>query len=187
MPTQQRITEEQLRKFAPSASPNIIPTVVKWFNEFADQYCVNSPQRIAAFFAQLIHESGSFKYVREIASGEAYEGRKDLGNVYPGDGKRYKGRGYIQITGRSNYAALSKDIFQDSKILLDTPDLLATPKYAMLSAFWYWDKRALNDLADKAWLQTITKKINGGLNGWADRLKHYNRICDVLNLPHWKP
>lgn len=182
----QRITEEELRKFAPNASATIIPTVAKWFNEFADQYCVNSPQRIAAFFAQLIHESGSFKYTREIASGEAYEGRKSLGNVYPGDGKRYKGRGYIQITGRSNYAAVSKYLFNDVNVLLHNPDLLATPKYAMLASFWYWEKHKLNELADKGWMQTITKRINGGMNGWADRLKHYNRICDVVGIPHWK-
>lgn len=176
------ITEEDLKKFGVTAK--LIPIIVKWFNEYADKYCVNSPQRIAAFFAQVMHESCNFKYTREIASGAAYEGKKDLGNIYPGDGKKYKGHGYIQVTGRSNHAAISRDTGID---FLNNPELLTTPQYAMLSAFWFWDTRKLNELADKAWLKTITKKINGGLNGWAERLAYYNRICDVLSLPHWKP
>lgn len=180
------ITEQQLKQFAPNTKTELIPIVTKWFNEFSELYKVNTPLRIAAFFSQVIHESGSFKYTREIASGAAYENRKDLGNIHAGDGIKFKGRGFIQITGRSNYAELSKNILGNVNTLQDNPELLATPKYAMLSAFWFWDKRGLNKYADQAYLKTITKKINGGLNGWEDRLKNYNRICDVLNLPHWK-
>lgn len=181
------LTEDELKYIAPLTPCNLFPVVTKWFNEFADRFEVNTPLRQAAFFSQVIHESGSFKYTREIASGARYEGRKDLGNIYIGDGVKYKGRGYIQITGRNNYLEVSKALFGDGQILLKTPDLLASPKYAMQSAFWYWDTRGLNVFADKAWMQTITKRINGGLNGWDERLKNYNRICDLLHLPHWKP
>jgi putative chitinase len=179
------ITEQQLNQFAPSASKASIPLVVSSFNEFSDKYQVNTGLRIAAFFSQVIHESGSFKYTKEIASGSAYEGRKDLGNIVPGDGVKFKGRGLIQITGRLNYGALSKSICGDDHTLLNNPELLETYPYAMESAFWFWDTRKLNPLADISYLKTITKRINGGLNGWAERLTNYDRICDVLGLPHW--
>lgn len=178
------ISENELKIFSPATPETLLPVVVKWFNEYSDKYEVNTSIRIASFMAQLIHESNSFKATREYASGYAYEGRKDLGNIFPGDGKRYKGRGYIQITGRSNYMAISKFIFKDDT-LVGNPDLLAEPQYAMLSAFWFWDTRGLNKLADINYLKTITKRINGGLNGWEDRLRNYNRICDYYNLPHW--
>lgn len=178
------MTEQELKIFSPNTPDNLIPVVVKWFNQYASKYEVNTPIRIAAFIAQLIHESNAFKAVREYASGSAYEGREDLGNVFPGDGKKYKGRGYIQITGRNNYAAVSRFIFGDLT-LIDNPELLATPQYAMLSAFWFWHSRNLNALADINYLKTVTRRINGGLNGLEDRLKNYNRICDYYHLPHW--
>lgn len=178
------MTEQELKIFSPHTPDELIPVVTNWFNKYADQFAINTPIRIAAFFAELILESNSFKAVREYASGSAYEGRKDLGNIYPGDGKRYKGRGYIQITGRNNYSSLSKYIFKDNT-LVNNPDLLATPQYAMLSAFWFWDSRKLNALADINYLKTVTKRINGGLNNWDERLANYNRICDYYNLPHW--
>ncbi len=139
------ITEDQLKKISPNTPVNLTPVVTQWFNEYADKYLVNTPLRIAAFFSQVIHESGAFRYVHEIATGEAYEGRADLGNVHMGDGKRFKGRGYIQITGRNNYAAISKDLFGDVNTLLNNPDQLATPQYAMLSSFWFWNLKGLNN------------------------------------------
>jgi putative chitinase len=194
------ITEEQIKLFAPAAQASLIPIVTKWFNNYADEYEVNTPARIAAFFAQVIHESGSFKYTREIASGSAYEFRADLGNLHAGDGKKFKGRGYIQITGRNNYNAISKDLFSDNR-LIDNPDLLATPQYAMLSAFWYWSKHDLNKYADMkvddkihtkhhgyvSPFEFITLIINGGFNGLQERVHNYNRICILLDLPTWKP
>jgi putative chitinase len=178
------MTDQELKIFSPHTPDSLIPVVVRWFNEYADKYEINTSIRIAAFLAQLIHESNSFKTTREYASGSAYEGRKDLGNIFPGDGKRFKGRGYIQITGRNNYSDVSIFIFSDRR-LLENPDLLATPHYAMLSAFWFWHSRNLNALADINYLKTITRRINGGLNGWEDRLRNYNRICDYYHLPHW--
>lgn len=176
------VTDQQLIKWAP-ASINVAGIVVTWFDIYADKYEVNTPLRIAAFFAQTIHESGSFKYTREIASGKAYEGRKDLGNIFPGDGMKFKGRGYLQISGRVNYASLSKYLFNDENVLLKTPDLIATPEYAMRASLWFWNKHGLNEYADKQWMETITKRINGGLNGFADRVHYYNIICQDLGLP----
>jgi putative chitinase len=179
------ITQQQLITWAPN-SKNVAAVVAKWFNEYADQYQVNTPLRIAAFLAQVIHESGSFKYLRELASGKAYEGRKDLGNDFQGDGAKYKGRGYIQITGRSNYAALSKDFFGDDR-LIHNPELLATPQYGMQSAFWFWERKDLNALADTQSFKPITRRINGGVNGFEDRIHFYNIICKDLGLQEYVP
>lgn len=180
------ITAPLLIKVAPR-SIKVSEIVTDWFNKYACKYEVTSPKRVAAFLAQTIVESASFTATREYASGSAYEGRKDLGNVFTGDGKRFKGRGYIQITGRNNYAAVSKYIFGDDT-LLKNPDLLSTPQYAMLSAFWFWKDRGLNELADKQFFLTISIRINGknkdGLpNGWEDRVYFYNRFCKEFGLP----
>jgi putative chitinase len=145
-----------------------------------DKYFIVTPARIAAFLAQLAHESGSFRYVREIASGTAYEGRKDLGNVNPGDGVKFKGRGLIQLTGRSNYEAFKKQFGVD---VVANPVLVEQPYYATLAAGWFWDKKKLNALADlgtEAGFKSITKKINGGLNGYEDRLMHWARCRSAL-------
>lgn len=136
-----------------------------------------TPLRIAAFCASIIHESGSFRYVREIASGKAYEGRKNLGNIYPGDGVKFKGRGLIQITGRSNYALCGKALAVD---LLEHPILLESTLFATQSAVWFWNLHGLNGYADKDDFRRITKIINGGYNGWEDRFSNYNRIKKLL-------
>lgn len=149
--------------------------------------------RAAAFIAQIGHESGAFHYVQEIASGRAYEGRKDLGNTQKGDGVRFKGRGLIQITGRANYQQLDHD-FQLDGALLNNPALLETSHYAVRSAVWYWSNRGLNEIADHSeewttwWkgqqynkFQWITIKINGGLNGYTDRLRYYEQARKTLN------
>lgn len=170
------ITESQIIKFAP-ASKKVAAIVAKWFNHYNNGFQVNTPLRIAAFLAQTAHESSSFTRVREIASGQAYEGRKVLGNIYPGDGRIFKGRGYIQITGRANYTALSKYLYNDERLTRD-PEVIATPQYAMLSAFWYWQVHRLNGFADRQQMETITKRINGGLNGLEERMSFYKKICE---------
>jgi len=142
-----------------------------------EEFEINTPERQAAFLAQIAHESGSLLYVRELATGGAYEGRRDLGNLEPGDGVRYKGRGLIQITGRANYnecgAALDCDLIAD-------PALLETPALAARSAAWFWKSRGLNELADAGDFDKITRRINGGTNGMADRLQHWERAKAVL-------
>lgn len=122
--------------------------------------------RLAHFIGQVAHESGGFLYMQEIASGAAYEGRKDLGNVRPGDGRRYKGRGPLQLTGRANYRKFGAILDLD---LEDDPDQAADPAVGILIAALYWSLHDLNTFADKDDLRTITKKINGGYNGLDDR------------------
>jgi putative chitinase len=126
-----------------------------------------------AFLAQLLHESGEFKYVKELASGKEYEGRKDLGNIYEGDGVRFKGRGLIQITGRANYEKLGTQMLGDSERFIVKPELLEVPEYAAKSACWFWKSRGLNSVKD---FRLITKYINGGYNGLADRVKYFDRL-----------
>lgn len=148
-------------------------------------YGIDTLDRLAAFLAQIGHESGGLRYVREIASGEAYEGRKDLGNTEPGDGQRYRGRGLIQTTGRDNYRRVRDRLQARLDAAPDfeaTPEALEMPKWAAWSAADYWDMRGLNALADRGDFEAITRKINGGLNGQADRLKRWEKAKAVLTL-----
>ncbi len=144
---------------------------------------INTPARALAFLAQIGHESGGLKYNEEIASGSAYEGRKDLGNTQPGDGKRFKGRGFIQITGRANYTKVSEAMKTD---FVANPELLSQPPWAAMASAWWWWNRGLNKDADEmdpskpisdpnnqAVFKRITKKINGGYNGISDRIERW--------------
>lgn len=134
---------------------------------------MDSELRLAHFMAQLVHESGSFRYMEEIASGSAYEGRADLGNTQTGDGVRFKGRGPIQITGRDNYRKFGRKIGIDIE---NHPEIAAIPSIGLHLALEYWADRKLNALADADDVVTITRKINGGQNGLADRKSHLTRI-----------
>ena len=133
--------------------------------------------REAAFLAQIAHESGELRYVEELATGEAYEGRDDLGNLYAGDGVRYKGRGLIQLTGRHNYEECGEALGLD---LIACPELLEEPANACRSAAWFWKKHGCNELADSPDFLKITKVINGGTNGWHDRMKYYQRALNII-------
>lgn len=179
------ITEEQLIKIMPHARKR----AALWLeplNAAMAEYGIDTDRRIAAFLSQVAHESGELRYVRELASGEAYDtGRlaARLGNTTAadGDGQRYKGRGLLQITGRHNYRQCSIALFGDSQILLDEPELLEEPNNAARSAAWYWWVRGLNVTADcPNSYQTITRVINGGLNGYADRVAYFERAKQVL-------
>lgn len=130
---------------------------------------ISTPLRMAHFMAQLAHESGGFRFMEEIASGQAYEGRKDLGNTQPGDGRRYKGRGPIQCTGRANYRKYGQKLGID---LEAHPEIVAHPSVGMIVACLYWDEHDINAAADLDDVEKVTRKINGGLNGLADRKKH---------------
>jgi len=140
-------------------------------------YGIMSPLRLAHFMAQLVHESGSFRYMEEIASGAAYEGRADLGNTQPGDGKRFKGRGPIQITGRANYRRFGRLIGIDIE---SAPEIAAHPSVGLHLALAYWRDRGLNAIADADDVTTITKRINGGLTGFEDRKMHLAKIKSWL-------
>lgn len=143
-------------------------------NKYLYEYGVmQSGLRLAHFMAQLCHESGSFRYMEEIASGAAYEGRKDLGNTQPGDGVLFKGRGPIQLTGRANYRKYGRLI----GINLETrPDLAANPSIGLHTALEYWKQNGLNALADADDVLSITKRINGGTNGLSDRKAHLAKL-----------
>ena len=127
---------------------------------------INNDLRCAHFLAQICHESDGFSTTVEYASGQAYEGRTDLGNANPGDGARYKGRGLIQLTGRANYAQYGKLL---GLKLIDNPELAADPATSLLIACKFWNLNVLNLSADRDDLEKITRRINGGLNGLADR------------------
>lgn len=174
------MTIDQLQYIMPQASKGIIETYLPHLNIFMPKYGIDNTKRQAAFIAQLAHESGQFRYVRELASGKAYEGRKDLGNVHIGDGVKYKGRGLIQITGRSNYNLCSIALTGKSETLLDNPELLTAPCYAVESACWFWAVKLLNEYADKDNFESITKRINGGLAGYQDRIKYWEAAKKIL-------
>ncbi|MBL3752380.1 M15 family metallopeptidase [Mycobacteroides abscessus] len=143
--------------------------------------CTNV-NRIAMWLAQIGHESAGFNATEEYASGAAYEGRADLGNTQPGDGVRFKGRSWIQITGRNNYTAFSrwcsgKGLVLSPTEFVDNPKRLAELRWAGIGAAWYWTvaRPDINALSDRQDLETVTRRINGGTNGLADRRDRYNR------------
>lgn len=140
---------------------------------FPDYGIMEGALRLSHFMAQLCHESGSFRYMEELASGQAYEGRADLGNTQPGDGKRFKGRGPIQVTGRANYRRYGRKIGID---LEGAPEIAANPSIGLHLALEYWRANGLNTFADADNVLAITKAINGGTNGLDDRKAHLAKI-----------
>lgn len=169
------ITKEIIIGIMPNA--HNLDVILPFFIDSCKHYEINTSARENAFLAQVAHESGEFRYLKEIASGSAYEGRVDLGNTEQGDGIKYKGRGLIQITGRANYQLISNDFSVD---FIGSPELLETPEYATRSAGWFWDRKKLNRLADIGDFVTITKRINGGTNGLIDREMYWNK-AKIIN------
>lgn len=162
------ITLDQLKIAIPNSSASKRQKYLQYFNETIIEFGISTAMRIAHFLAQIAWESGSLNYTEEIASGKAYENRKDLGNNKEGDGVRFKGRGLIQITGRANYRqylefALGRKLEESEK--KDEIDqykyLLSEPKDAVRSAGWFWKNHKLNQLADNDEFTKITKIING--------------------------
>ena len=174
------ITSQQLLQILPNAGQSA-GVFVSALNAAMNHYQIVGTKRVAAFIAQIGHESGQLKYVREIwgptAAQARYEGRADLGNTVAGDGSKYRGRGLIQITGRSNYAECGEALDLD---LVNHPELLEKPQHACMSAAWFWASRGLNTLADAGSFSKITSRINGGQNGAADRQALYAKALKVL-------
>jgi putative chitinase len=178
------VSAEQLAKIYERPA-KVFVDLVEHLNSALYEFEINTPRRIAAFLAQVGHESGRFRYLEEIADGSAYEGREDLGNKKPGDGKKYKGRGVIQLTGFANYFAAGRDLDLD---LVNNPRRAADPDVAFMIAGWFWKSRDLNLLADLASVtneglavfRKVTSRINGGQNGAADREALYARAWVVL-------
>mgnify|MGYP001309684552 CR=1 FL=1 len=208
------ITVEQFKKLYPNAKDHA--GLVAAMSELFPKYEINTNQRIAAFIAQCGHESGGWtvfsenlnysaksldavfpKYFKNAGRNAAeyakqpekianviYAGR--MGNVNPGDGYKYRGRGPIQLTGKDNYTNFSKSMGVD---VVNNPDIVSTDKRtALLSAIWFWNKAGLNSLADKNDIKTMTKKINGGYIGLEDRIKHWEDAMKLLgSTPASKP
>lgn len=178
-----KITADNIRALSKSASQLIVAGIVDNQQAIYDGG-IDTPLRLCHFMAQLAHESAHFHTTREYASGAAYEGRKDLGNTRPGDGKRYRGRGLIQTTGRTNYRKATIAI---RKLHSGAPDFEADPvqlekfPWALLSAITYWQSRPLNAAADKDDVVRVTKLINGGTNGLADRKQYLARAKAIWN------
>jgi putative chitinase len=181
----------------------------KWFEplqETFEKYQINTPKRQACFIGQCMHESGGFKFLKEnlnysakalmatwpsrfpdMDTAEKYERQPEkiankvysgrMGNTEDGDGAKYIGRGLIQLTGKDNYKAFGEAIGED---LVANPQLVEQPRYAALSAGWFWNKRGLNALADAMDIDTLTKRINGGNIGIQDRIAKINKALDVL-------
>jgi putative chitinase len=158
-------------------------------NDALKLFDINTPRRMAEFLPQIAHESGRLQFVRELwgptDAQRRYEGRKDLGNTEPGDGFRYRGRGLIQTTGRTNYQQARDGLRRFLPGVPDfeaVPDLLQAPKWAAYSAGLFWASRRLNELADKGDFIGITKRINGGTNGLSDRKKLRAAAMEALGV-----
>lgn len=146
-----------------------------------DEFEINTPQRQASFLAQIGHESGGLHWLVELwgptHAQVRYEGRADLGNTEPGDGYKFRGRGLIQTTGRANYQSTGDALGID---LINEPEHLGEPEFAARSAAWFWKNRGLNELADAGDFVRITKRINGGTNGMAERLALFSAATVAL-------
>ncbi len=172
------MTPYQLRKIIPYAG-NRAELFAAPLTKVMEEYEINTPARQAAFIAQVAHESGSLRYTEEIASGAAYEGRSDLGNIEPGDGIKNKGHGLIQLTGRANHEAYAA---YKGMTMEKVYDYLQTTEGAADVSGWFWKTRNLNELADVGNFIAITKRINGGTNGLADRQQFWERAKGVLQF-----
>lgn len=144
-----------------------------------DEFGIITTVQQAAFLSQVGHESGGLRYTVEIwgptPAQARYEGRGDLGNTHPGDGSRFRGRGLLQTTGRYNYQKTGAALGVD---LITSPELLGQPALAARSAGWYWQTHGLNAIADDC--AACTRKINGGMNGYAERLALFEAAKGVL-------
>ena len=183
------VTDQQLLNIFPHARSQA-GVFISALNTAMSHRNINTPKRIAAFLAQVGHESGQLQYVHELGSTQ-YLSKYDTGTLAArlgntpepdGDGQKYRGRGLIQITGRNNYRQCSLGLFGDER-LLSLPELLEQPPWAAESAAWFWEQNGLNELADRDQFNSITRRINGGLNGLQDRLELWARARAVLCQP----
>jgi len=173
------ISTTQLRTIMRTLTEDRAATWISPINDAQVAFGIDQTKaRQAAFLAQVAEESGELRYVREIASGAAYEGRADLGNTQPGDGIKFPGRGLLEVTGRANYQACSLAVYGDLR-LLDTPELLEQPWGAAQGGAWFWQTNDLNNLADAGNFERITLKINGSVTAPAT---HFDRRVAYLKL-----
>lgn len=183
------VTQQLLETIMPNARSQA-GVFISALNTAMLRFSINTPKRAAAFLAQVGHESGQLHYVRELGS-DQYLSKYDTGTLaarlgntpaLDGDGQKYRGRGLIQITGRDNYLQCSLGLFGDDRLVF-VPQLLEQPQWAAESAAWFWQQNGLNELADRDQFNSITRRINGGLNGLQDRLQLWARARAVLCQP----
>lgn len=176
------VTEAELRQVMPRLSPAKLAAYLPHLQQAMREFKIAGRLREAAFLAQLAHESGEFRWVEEIwgptPAQRRYEDRADLGNTQAGDGKRFRGRGFIQLTGRANYRKYGRLLGLD---LEGHPELAATPEVGFRVAALYWHTHGLNALADRQEFVTITRRINGGTNGLPDRQRYYRKALAILS------
>lgn len=178
------ITEQQLRQLMPNAGARLAPHLPH-INPAIDWARIVTPPDLAAFLAHLAHESGEYRYMREIADGSDYEGRTDLGNIHPGDGRRYPGRGAIQVTGREAARQAGQAFGVDFE---EHPEKMELPEWATRVSVWYWTryKPWLQPAAKAGWFHVTQKIVNGGENGWDRRLEYYHRARLMFSLPRYR-
>jgi predicted chitinase len=176
--TSQLVNKSQLARIWNCNESLIEDSEVTELNRCLRRFDITTPNRIRHFLAQISHESGGGRYKKELATGDDYEGRRDLGNTQPGDGRKYKGAGYIQLTGRANYQAFANFI-KDPKVM-NGVDYVAE-NYPFTSAGFWWSNNKMNQLCDKnPTVEQVTLRVNGGYNGLADRKMYYNRCLNVI-------
>lgn len=176
------LTIVQLHSICKHAPVKTLETMLPHLNSAMDEAGITTKLRQASFLGQVLHESAEFMYLKELASGVEYEGRHDLGNTESGDGVRYKGRGLIQVTGRSNYTRCGDALGVD---LVNHPELAESPEMACRVSTWFWTEHELNKLADESNNLRITKIVNGGTSDDAPtyflrRMDYYKRAIAVL-------
>lgn len=181
-----RITQQQLRRAVPELYSKRLDEFVASLNMYAVHFEICTPLRMAHYLAQVFHESGNLRYVEEIASGAAYDTgpkAKALGNTpeKDGDGQLYKGRGFIQLTGKANYTAFGKSEWCSVDVV-KFPKKVAEYPLNQLASMWFWESRKLNTLADRDDVVAITKKVNGGTTGLANRQFLLRRFKKELGL-----
>lgn len=172
----------ELKQFAPGGKSTILSAIADKGPSLFEQFEITTPLRLCHFLAQVAHESDGFHTTTEYASGNAYEGRANLGNTHRGDGRLYRGRGLIQCTGRSNYrtfTAWAKSELDCDINFVAHPEKVATFPWALLSALWFWDSHHLSGLADQNNLRAITRVINGGTNGLIDRQYWFKKAWEI--------
>jgi putative chitinase len=176
--TNYTIDPDALRHVCPNLSPDRAKVIARGLGEAFQKYDINTSGRAAMAVAQFAHESDRFRTSEEYASGSAYEGRRDLGNTQSGDGKRFKGRGRIMVTGRTNYAAVHSAQDVDC---VSSPTLLAKSPNSELASAWWWSSHGCNGFADRNDFIGLTRRINGGTNGLADRQSLYAKAVQVAD------
>lgn len=188
------ITREQICLIAPAVNPASLSNYMPFIDETLTRWGITKAPSIGAFISNLAVESAHFKRTLEYADGSEYEGRASLGNIIPGDGKLFKGRGLIQLTGRTVYKQCSRDLYGNDCLLI-TPSLLEAPKPALESACWFWSRyKDINSVCANpdTWIkpgvhgytkfQWICIEVNGGFNDYAEREANYLRARKVLNF-----